>query len=132
MRKSINFGDVLICAETGKQFIAAQEGISTNYATNLEGEVFSNEGAYMRGTRELLDRSKPYYCYISSDGKHVTDWKGNILGDVVYWNYCKLTRQSYTHGKQYRTITVRDVHGNMWYGRGSPGICVTLRAKKGK
>jgi hypothetical protein len=41
-----------------------------------------------------------------------------------------LTRQSWTHGKDYRTINARDVHGNYWTGRGSPGICINLRPIK--
>ena len=39
----INFGDTLTCAETGRQFIAAADGITTNYARNAAGDVFSDD-----------------------------------------------------------------------------------------
>lgn len=128
--KQINFGDTLTCAETGKTFIAAIDGCSTNYACDSKGNVYSDEGVDICARRELLDRSKPYTCYLSSDGKHVTGWKNNVLGIVVDWCPCKLTRRSYIHGKEYRSVSVVDVHGGKWYGRGSPGIVITLRAKK--
>lgn len=128
---NINFGDTLTCAETGKQFTAAADGISTNYARDNQGNVFSDEGVDIRERRELLDRSKPYFAYLSSDGKRITGWKGNTLGTVIYSRPCKLSRMSFTHGKDYQSVFVRDVHGGTWYGRSSPGVCITLRPHKG-
>jgi hypothetical protein len=128
---TINFGDTITCAETGKQFVAAQDGISTNYARDAAGNVYSDEGVDIRERRELLDRTKPYFAYLSSDGTRVTGWKGNTLGHVAYSRPCKLTRMSYTHGKEYQSVFVRDVHGGTWYGRSSPGVCITLRPHKG-
>lgn len=128
--RQINFGDVLTCAETGKTFIAARDGITTNYATTESGEVLSDEGVYIRQRRELLDRSRAFYCYLSGDGRAVTGWKGNKLGDVIASHRVKLTRRSYTHGADYSHVTVRDVHGGLWYGRGSPGVAITLRPYK--
>lgn len=124
-------GRELVCAETGKRFIGAVDGISTNYARDAEGNVYSDEGVDIRERRELLDRSKPFTCYLSSDGKRATGWKGNKLGDVVRSNSVRLTRRSYTHGAYIWAVRVRDVHGALWYGRGSPGIVITLRAMKG-
>lgn len=128
---SINFGDTLTCTETGKQFIAVRDGITTNYARDSAGNVYSDEGVDIRQRRELLTRSKPFVCYLSNDGRSVTGWKGNILGSVIDWSPCELTRRSYTHGKSYRSVRVKDVHGGLWYGRGSPGIAITLRATRG-
>ena len=128
--QTIELGQALTCAETGRQFVAARDGISFNYATDRHGNVFSDAGVDMRERRELLDRSKPFGCYISRDGRSVTGWKGNVLGTVIDWSPCRLTRRSYTHGSEYRSIKVRDVHGGLWYGRGSPGVCVTLRPCK--
>lgn len=125
--RKINFGDVLTCAETGKTFVAAQDGITTNYAIGSNGEIVSDEGVDIRERRELLDRSKPFVCYLSGDGRTVTGWKGNRLGDVIESHRVKLTRRSYTHGADYSHVTVRDVHGGLWYGRGSPGFAITLR-----
>lgn len=82
--------------------------------------------------RELLDRSKPFCCYLSSDGKHVTGWKGNILGDVTYSRTIRLTRASFTHGSTIQCVRVRDVHGGYWYGRGNAGIAIKLFPNKTK
>lgn len=123
----VSLGQVLTCAETGRQFVAARDGISFNYARDGAGNIFSDEGVDLREKRELLDRSRPFGCYISSDGRRVTGWKGNTLGTIFDWSPCKLSRVSFTHGREYRSIKVRDVHGGLWYGRGSPGVCVTLR-----
>jgi hypothetical protein len=123
-------GRTLTCAETGKQFIGASDGFTTNYARNDAGEVFSDEGVHLREVRALLNRSSPFTGYLSSDGKRLTGWKGNTLGHVVDSNPCELTRLSHTHGKYYQSVRVRDVHGREWYGRGSPGICIRLRPTK--
>jgi hypothetical protein len=128
MRPEIQIGDKLVCLETHKPFTAASDGFTFNYARGQNGEIFSDEGVDIREKRELLDRSKPFYGYVSSDGKHITGWKGNVLGTIVRSTPCRLTRVSYTHGKSYLSIRVRDIHGAFWHGRGSPGICITLRA----
>lgn len=124
-------GQTVTCAETGKTFVIETDGFTFNYATDGEGHIFSDEGVDIRERRALLDRSLPFTAYLSSDGRHLTGWKGNVLGAVVDWAPCKLTRTSFTHGKSYRSVRVRDVHGAMWYGRGSPGVCITLRPCKG-
>jgi hypothetical protein len=119
MKPEINVGDTLVCAETGKTFIAAVDGCSFNYARNREGQVFSDEGVHVRECRELLDRSRPFYAYISGNGKHITGWKGNVLGTV--------TKE--TRGKKLTSIRATDVHGGAWNGRGEGrGMCITLRA----
>lgn len=127
-----HIGETLTCCETGKQFIGAADGISTNYATDASGKIYSDEGVAIREARDLLDRSKPFYAYVSSDGKSITGWKGNILGAITGASRIRLTRLSYTHGKYINHYIVRDVHGGMWYGKGSPSIAIKLRAYKGK
>ncbi len=117
--QTINIGDTLTCAETGKQFVAQRDGCSFNYASDREGRVYSDEGVDIRERRELQDQSKPFYCYVSMDGHSVTGWKGNKLGDIV---------GGITGTHRFR---VRDVHGNWWTGRGEgAGVCCTLRAMK--
>jgi hypothetical protein len=126
---TINFGDTLVCAETGRAFIAARDGITTNYARDAAGNVYSDEGVDIRQRRELLDRSRPFYCYLSGDGRTVTGWKGNVLGYVRALSVdsrhsglarCRMTR-----------IRVQDVHGAWWHGRGAgTGMAVTLRPMK--
>lgn len=120
-------GSVQTCAETGEQFTIARDGCSFNYATTREGAIISDKGVDIRERRELLDRSRPFACYLSSDGKHVTGWKGNILGTV--------TRESESrtgwHGSTITHIRATDCHGNEWHGKGAGrGMCITLRPCK--
>lgn len=124
----IAIGDTLTCAETGKQFVAQRDGCTVNYARTSTGDVLSDEGAVIRERRELLDRSRPFTGYLSSDGKTFTTWKGAELGAVVRIN----ERAGRTWGGDYLThIRVRDVHGGMWHGRGAGrGCCITLRPCK--
>ena len=114
-------GDTLTCHETGKQFIAAKDGISTNYARDWNGNVYSDEGVDAKEKKNLLDRSQPFSCYLSSDGKTVGGWKGNVLGQVTL---AKVSNLTYVH--------VTDVHGGLWYGKGAgAGMFITLHPKKG-
>lgn len=124
--KTVEIGDTLTCAETGKQFVAGRDGCSTNYARNNAGEVFSDEGVDIRERRELSHRAGPFCCYVSSLGGTVTGWKGNVLGQIV--------RSSIGGGFGGRMlhVRVRDVHGGLWYGKGAgAGMCIMLRPTKG-
>ena len=125
-------GKEIICHETGLKFIGAADGCTTNYARDSAGNLFSDAGVDIAQKRELLDRSKPFVAYISSDGKHLTGWKGNILGSVISRHAITLTRRSLWHGKEYSAMQIRDIHGGLWYGRGSPGLCITIRPYKAK
>lgn len=124
--QTIQIGDTLTCAETGKQFIAQLDGCSSNYASDREGRVYSEEGAGIRERRDMLDRSKPFGCYVSIDGRSVTGWKGNKLGDIIGG----LTAPPRGSLQPHR-FRVRDVHGNWWAGRGAgTGMFCTLRPMK--
>jgi len=125
----IKLGDTLTCAETGKQFIAAACGITTNYAHDREGNVYSDEGVDIGERRALLDRSKPFTGYLSEDAYKLTGWKGNVLGRVTRTSTVKVARRSYAHGPVL-AVRVIDIHGGEWFGRGSPGMCITLRPCK--
>jgi hypothetical protein len=122
-----NVGDTVTCSETGETFTIEQQGCSFNYAQKRSGEIYSDKGVDLIERRELLDRSKPFTCYVSSDEKNVTGWKGNILGTIISrsrtarrWNYPAMV-----------SIRVRDVHGGLWHGRGQgAGMCITLRPLK--
>ena len=119
-------GSMQLCAETGKPFTIARDGCSYNYATNRQGEIISDEGVDIRERRELLDRSKPFTCYVSSDEGRVTGWKGNTLGHVV-----KRSRIRNPFGGYLLAISVRDVHGGCWHGRGAEGgMYILLRPLK--
>lgn len=123
-------GETVICHETGRAFVVAHDGCSFNYATDQEGNVYSDEGVSIRERRALLDMSKPFHCYVSTDGRSVTGWKGNKLGDAFKVGTVRLTRWSYFHGHFMNSYQVTDIHGGEWYGRGSPGIAITLRPSK--
>lgn len=121
-----HIGEPLSCAETGKQFIGAVVGCSTNYAKDSVGNIFSDEGVDIRERRELLDRTKPYYAYVSCDGKSVTGWKGNALMHITNLS---VGRVGFCRDGVY--VQATDVHGNQWYGKGAgKGVCIKLRAKK--
>ena len=120
----IALGDALTCAETGKRFNAARDGCSVNYARGPDGSIISDEGVDLRERRELLDRSRPFGCYLSGDGKHVTGWKGNILG----WVTRESSSRTGWHGSTITHVRVIDCHG---IGAGR-GMCITLRACKGE
>lgn len=125
-------GQEVTCAETGKRFVIEAQGCSFNCARRPDGSFVSDEGVDKSQRRALLDRSRPFVCYMASDGKQVGGWKGNVLGQIISTNIVALTRWSYVHGSTIRSVRVRDVHGGLWYGRGSPGVAITLRAYKGR
>lgn len=80
---------------------------------------------------ELKDRSRPFVGYVSGDGLGITSWSGGNLMRVTRSVPCTLTRRSWIHGKAYSSIRATDCHGGRWYGRGSPGVAITLRPCKG-
>jgi len=123
-------GQVITCHVTGKEFIGAVVGYSTNYARDSEGRIFSDEGVDIQQKQDLLDRSKPFTGYISGDGKSLTGWKGNHLGAVIWTSPVRLARWSHFHGKAYAAYRIRDIHGGFWYGRSSPSMCINIRAAK--
>lgn len=120
----IEMGQELTCCITGKTFIAKPDGCSVNYAW-LNGKTVSDEGVDIWEKDQLKDRTKPFTCYVSSDGKRITGWKGNALGTI--------TQSSIGggFGGKMLHVRVRDVHGKEWYGKGSGhGMAITIRATK--
>src|SRR5574340_1418261 len=104
---NINIGDILTCCETGKQFTAQRDGCSVNYSTDRDGNIYSDEGVDIREKRALLDRSKPFGCYISGDGKRATGWKDNTLGTIT-WRKRTAIRSNWG---SVESFNVSDVHG---------------------
>lgn len=105
------------------------KSFTTGTAHTPDGREICYECADKEQRADLLKR-EPITGYLSGDGELVTTWTGGELARVTWSAPCPLTRTSYTHGKSYRTINARDVHGNYWTGRGSPGICIRLRPMK--
>lgn len=104
--------------------------ITTGTAHTPDGREICCECADREQVQGLKDRSKPFGAYLDGDGRTVTTWTGGKLGTVTSSHTIHLARWSYVHGKTMLAIRVRDVHGAMWHGRTSPGMCVTLRPSK--
>lgn len=122
----VTIGQILTCTETGKTFEAMRDGCSVNYAWGPNNEIFSDEGVDTREKRGLLDRSKPFYCYLSGDGRTVGGWKGNVLGTVT-----QLSRGRVGFASNGCYVRVTDVYGQRWYGKNAgKGMCLTLRPCK--
>lgn len=121
------------CAICGAAFpTPPPSGGGSGYAVTRDGLHICYTCADAQQCEELKDRSKPLVAYVSSDGTKITTWTGGELMRVIRSVPCKLTRNSYTHSqKYYRSIRARDIHGGLWYGRGSAGIAITLRPAKG-
>lgn len=105
-------------------------GGASGYAITRSDMYICYACADAQQREELKDTSRPFVGYVSSDARAITTWTGGHIMRVVSIAPCKLTRWSYTHGKSYFSIRARDVHGHVWYGRGSPGIAIRLRAVK--
>lgn len=120
------------CALCSEDFPPVPVTGAAGYAVTHEGLHICYRCADAREREQLRDRSKPFCAYLSSDGASITTWTGGNLMRVTQSWPCKLTRQSQFHDRNsYKCIRAVDVHGGRWYGRGSAGICITLRPCKG-
>jgi len=105
---------------------------ASGYAVIPDGTRICYACAEKREIDGLKDRSKPFVAYVAMDGIHITTWTGGKLMKIVSARKCKLTRQSFTHSaNSYASIRAKDLHGNLWHGRGSTGIAIKLRPMKG-
>ena len=127
-RPVVVMGQELICSVTGKKFIAARDGCSVNYAWGKDNAIVSDEGVDIIEKAQLLIRTKPFCAYLSSDGKSITGWKGNVLARVTQ----ESDSRTGWHGSTITHIRAIDVHGNSWYGKGAGrGMYITIRPLKG-
>jgi hypothetical protein len=126
--QEIKIGDTLTCHMTGKTFVAESQGCTVNYARSNDGKIFSDEGVDLF-EKELLKKREPVFgCYLSSDGRKVTGWKGNVHGTVIRSNEFR----GGWHGSTLTAVRVRDVYGKLWYGRGAGNsMYIRLRPMKG-
>jgi hypothetical protein len=105
------------------------DGIGTGYAVTMDGEKICYSCADTR-QRDGMKTASIIGAYISSDGRSVTTWTGGKLATVIRSTHVRLTRVSFAHGGSIRAIRAVDDTGAHWYGRGSPGLAVTLRRAK--
>ena len=111
---------------------SAANSCGTGYAVTSDNRMTCYSCARARSIEALRDRSRSFVAYISSDGRSITDWSGGMLARVTDSRPCLLTRASHWHDRHsYRSIHAVDPHGGHWHGRGSPGVCITLRPCKG-
>jgi hypothetical protein len=74
--------------------------------------------------------TRTFTGYLSSDGKHITNWPGGVLMIVTRW---KDTRQTIGRYRgPLRHVWTKTPDGRTWYGKGSgTGMIITLRQTKG-
>jgi hypothetical protein len=118
------------CDDCGNAFPIYPKGHcgGTGYANCSDGKTVCYPCADKRQIAELLDRSRPFVGYLSSNTNRFTTWTGGELGRVV-----ALT-EAYSgfHGSRQTIVRVRDVHGALWHGRGAgAGMAIKLRPMKG-
>ena len=68
--------------------------------------------------------------YLTSDGRTVTTWEKQPLASVTLRTPVRLTRWSWVHGSSIDAVRAVTADGRRWYGRGSCGMSITLRACK--
>ena len=117
----------LLCSDCHAAIEPRPNGCGTGYAVLKNRRKICYACADKRQVVDLLDRSRPFTGYLSSDGARWTTWTGGTLGNV--------DRLTVSHTKWYGSslshVHVRDVHGNAWFGRGAGnGMCLTLRPCK--
>lgn len=119
-------GKTVKCSFTGKEFVAAADGITVNYARTRYNNILSDEGVYLSTLRDALE-DETLSCYVS--GNKIQGWKGDqVLGTVI----SKWESQSGYCGKM-TYIRARDIFGQLWYGKVNLPFCeaITLRKAKG-
>lgn len=120
------------CAECGGVKPTGGHGCGTGYARDSRNRLVCYSCADAQQRAELRDHSRPFCAYVSGDGRRVTTWTGGTLGLVTSSTPCRLTRRSWVHGASFASVRVRDVHGGLWFGRGSPGVAISLRPCKAR
>lgn len=104
------------------------ESFTTGYGQDREGRKHCYDCCLARDL-DRMDRDGVIDAYLSSDGKHVTNWPGSELATVT-----RETTGSAGGFAGRTTITrvwARDRHGAWWHGRG-PGRGMYLRLRRSK
>lgn len=110
-----------ICDRCGKASMPGSYG-------RIAHAMYCYDCCHAMDVEQLLDRSKPFTGYLSSDGKRFTNWSGHRIGTIVY----RSTSRTGWHGSEITHVRILDVHGGLWHGKGAgPGMCLTIRPMKG-
>lgn len=126
-------GKTMVCKKTGKIFTGAQDGVTTNYARDNEGNFYSDEGVNLCELEQIKDRGQSFTAYLSGDAKHITGWKGNKLMRVLHAYQSDAGFGGWHMNRGQWIVRAIDEQGFEWYGRNSgKGAYITLRPAKHK
>lgn len=123
------------CDNCGQE-IKNHDGIGTGYALvsspGQKEEKHCYDCCHAAEIKAMKDRSGLFTAYLSCDGKSVTSWPGGILGQVISSRETAhaFGRRHSINGKRL-TINVKDVHGELWHGKGYAGVYIHLYPMKG-
>lgn len=118
-------GTTFVCADCGNTVTIEKDGCSLNYAIKKSGEKICLPCALKEEIRHI-ENDERVFCYLSTNGQHLTDWKGNILAKVTAnWNIKNNFAGKIT------CIRATTNKGRKLYGKGSgEGTYVRLRPCK--
>ena len=102
---------------------------ATGSAMTTEGQSICYDCAERREFEAF--QSAAHYCaYVSTDGSKIQTWTGFELAKITASRPMRLSRRSNWHGSTIQSIYARAADGSTWYGRGSPGVCISLRRRR--
>lgn len=115
------------CHRCGENIPPPEEGsCSTGYGVDAMGHSICYSCCAKEDITFLLKR-EPTLVYLSSDMTRVTNWPGSTLGKVDSHSVV-----AHPWGVTIYHVRITDVHGAKWFGRGRPGMVLTIRPMKGK
>lgn len=122
------YGTLLKCSITGKEFTAAPVGCMSNFCLDADGAVISAEGYTIRYRSRVAERAGPVLGYMNSEGTLITTVNGDELARVTSLVPCK---HNMLHtDTNYYSFRAQAPDNCNWYGRGSRGMAITMRPCK--
>lgn len=93
-------------------------------------ETARNRDTSDREVREFKTREPgPYTAYLSSNGKHITTWMGDVLATIT--SVGKPAR-AFRNREKLTPFRARGIDGRTYYGRhNGPGMHLRMRPAKG-
>lgn len=118
-------GTKFICADCGQEIAIISDGYTVNCATKSSGEKVCNTCA-KNGEIWHAENDDKVFAYLSSDGRKITDWKGNTLATVTAnWDIVNNFAGKLT------CIRATTNNGRKLYGKGpGKGMYIRLRPCK--
>ena len=118
-------GEIFACDDCGMEITIVKEGCSFNYARKRNGNKVCNSCAFREEIRHVENDDK-IFAYLSSDGRRITDWKGNTLARVTAnWEIPNNWARKLT------CVNATTNNGRKLYGKGlGGGMYIRLRPTK--